>query len=101
MRKALFFASTLLVLANAFALCGDDVCDFSNGESRSNCCVDCPCGFRMVCADYGSCVSPEYLVEPVEVTGRATTTLYGFEGGFIALVIIIAVGVLVLYKLRT
>ena len=54
----------------------------------------------MVCAEEGNCDFAENIAAS-EITGRATTHMYGFEGAFAAVVVVLAVGVLVLYKLRT
>ena len=42
----------------------------------------------------------DFAQEEVQITGKAVTRLYGFDGWFAALVAAMAVGVLVLYKLR-
>ena len=97
--RVAFLAIAFLIASSAVcAYCGDGVCNTVAGESRSSCCEDCACGSGMVCLESGDC---DFAQEEVQITGRAITHLYGFDGWFAALVAAMAVGVLVLYKLRT
>ncbi|MBR9679158.1 MAG: hypothetical protein GON13_02735 [Nanoarchaeota archaeon] len=98
MRSAFFAIAFLVAVSSVFAYCGDGVCNTVAGESRSSCCEDCACSSSMVCLENGDC---GFAQEELQITGKAVTRLYGFDGWFAALVAAMAVGVLVLYKLRT
>jgi len=101
MRAFILAILSLAMIANVWAYCGDGVCNVVAGESRTNCCTDCSCGYQSECSDSGACVLSS---EGVKFTGGAVSEpvsrLYGFDGAYAALVATLAIGVLVLYKLR-